>query len=129
VSSATLAAFSSANINSGSITAPSSGSVVVTASFLLSMPTANTNFSFGLAAHGTTTPVCNSVTSKISSAAIQLPYSVQFVVTGLTPSSSYNFDLLGAIASGTMSIQALGTSSTTPTGTAGAPVVMSVQAI
>jgi hypothetical protein len=129
VSSTTLAAFSSANVNTGSWAAPSSGSVVVTATFLLSMATANVNFSFGLAAHGGVTPVCNAITSKISSAAIQLPYSASFVVTGLTPTSSYNFDLLGAIASGSMSIQALGTTSATPTGSAGAPVVMTVQAI
>jgi hypothetical protein len=130
VSSATLAPFSSSNVNTGSFTAPASGSVVVTVTCSVTMGSANVVYALALAAHGTVTPVVgNVITSETSSGNIKLPHSLQFVVTGLTPSSSYNFDLLGAIASGSLSIQAQGQTSTTPTGSLGAPVTMIVSAV
>ena len=49
-----MAAFSSANVNTGSFMAPASGTVVVTVSCVITMATANTNYSLALAAHGTT---------------------------------------------------------------------------
>jgi len=129
-STSTLSAFSSANVNTGAFTAPSSGSVLVTATFVISMTTASTNVSFALAAHGTVTPVLGHVyTTEISSTAQHLVLSLRFVVSGLTSGNSYNFDLLGAGASNAITILALGSTSTTPTGTLGGPVVMSVQAI
>jgi hypothetical protein len=130
VSSSTLAAFSSANVNTGSFTAPASGTVVVTVSCLITMTTANTNYSLALAAHGTATPLLGTtITCETSSAAIKLLNGLTFVVSSLTPSASYTLDLLGAIAAGSLSIQALGSTSTTPTGTIGAPVTMIVEAV
>lgn len=128
VSSATLSAFSSSSLNTGSFSAPASGTVIVTVTCVIT-PAANTNYSLSLAAHGTVTPICNAITCETSSGNIKLPQSFPFVVSGLTPSSSYTLDLLGATASGSLSIQALGTSATTPTGTIGAPVVMLTQAV
>jgi hypothetical protein len=130
--SSTLSPFSSANVNSGVFTAPSSGSVLVTASFVISMGTASTAVSFALAAHGTVTPVIGNVyTTEISSAAQHPVLEIPFLVTGLTSGNSYNFDLLGAAvdSSHAITILALGSTSTSPTGTLGGPVVMAVQAV
>jgi parallel beta-helix repeat protein len=124
--STTLAALSSASVNTGSFTAPASGSVLVTVSLTATMSAAG-NFSFALAAHGGVTPVLgNVVTLKINSGAITLPYTMTFLVTGLT--STNNFDLLAAAGSTlTLTVDALGSASTTPTGTLGGPVTMTVQ--
>lgn len=130
VSSATMSAFSSSNVNTGSFLAPASGTVVVTVSCVITMATANQNFSLGLAAHGTTSPLLsNVVTVETSSAAQKLPYQFTFIVGSLTPSSSYSLDLVGAIATGSVTIQALGSTSTTPTGTIGGPVTLITQAV
>jgi hypothetical protein len=130
VSSATLTAFSSGNACTNSFTAPASGTVVVTVTCSITMSTANLVFALALAAHGTVSPVLGNVyTCEISSAAIKLPFTVPFVVGSLTPSATYQLDLLGAIASGSFSINALGQTSTTPTGSVGGPVVLSVQAV
>jgi hypothetical protein len=129
ISATTLAAFDSANITTGVFTAPSSGSVLVTAAFQAT-PTAVQLIAYALAEHGTVSPVLgNVVVTEISSGTNQLYYNLQFVVTGLTPGSSHQFDLLGAAASGSVTIHATGQTSTTPTATIGAPVIMTVQAI
>jgi hypothetical protein len=129
VSSPTLAAFSSSSVNSGSFTAPASGSVVVTVSCVITA-TANKNYSLALAPHGTVTPISGTITGEVSSGAIQPPLSLVFYIYGLTPSSSYTLDLLGAIASsGSLSLQAIGSTSTTPTGTIGGPVLVTVTAV
>ena len=128
-SSATLAAFDSANINTGNFTAPPSGSVLVGASFFL-QPPSTVVFAFGLAAHGTVSPVIGqTITGEVSSVNVRYPTVLQFLVTGLTPGSTYNFDLLGCSATQSLVITALGASSTTPTGTLGGPVVMTVQGV
>jgi len=128
--SATLSAVSSSNVNTGSFTAPASGSVVVTATLLASV-SAIVNFSFALAAHGTVTPVVgNVITTAFANTNARGPLDLLFLVTGLTPGTSYNFDLLFAMAGAdTLSIYALGSTSTVPTGTVGAPVIMTVQAV
>lgn len=127
VASTTLAAVSSANVNTGSFTAPVSGSVVVEAQ-AVEFNSAGANTAYALAAHGTVTPVVGNAAVFGSSTAGR-PRPVKFLVTGLTPGTSYNFDLLFACASGTTTVAALGTTSTTPTGTVGGPVVMTVQAV
>jgi hypothetical protein len=129
----TMAAFSSANVNTGSFTAPPSGSVIVEASFVAEMSAA-AKFAIGLAAHGTVTPlVANEVGLAESSVTIARPYVVKFLVTGLTPGTSYNFDLVGCAASSdTLTILAFGQTSTSPglsAATTGAPVIMTVQAV
>jgi hypothetical protein len=127
--SATLAAVSSANVNTGAFTAPASGNVVVTVT-LAAKWSANVAAAFCLAQHGSVTPVCNSVVFGDSAASETRAYSMQFLVTGLTSGSSNNFDLLFAIASAdTLTVVALGIATTTPTGNFGAPVTMTVQAV
>src|ERR1700685_2482892 len=83
VSSTTMAAFSSANVNTGNFSAPPSGSVVVTASFVMEQSAA-AGGAIGLAAHGTVTPILSAEWIFQDSAAnIPRPYSIPFVVTGL----------------------------------------------
>jgi hypothetical protein len=130
VNSTTLAAWSSANITTPSFTAPSSGSVVVTLSCQALAATAGHNIMLGLAAHGTITPVvCPTITVQVLVASVLQPMMVQFLVSSLTPGSTYQFDLLGAVTSGdTASIYAFGPTALT-IGSKGSPVLMSVQAV
>jgi hypothetical protein len=117
-------------ISTGSFTAPASGSVLVTANFMAYVSAGSTNMSFGLAADGTVTPmVCDNVTFTDSAASSARMYTPVFLVSGLTPGGSYDFDLMFAVASGTLTVRALGSESTTPTGTLGLPVTMTVQAV
>jgi hypothetical protein len=129
-SSETFAAVSSASVNTGSFTAPPSGSVVVTASFVDEPSASGVYAAFGLCAHGTVTPlVCPTV--EIKTTGDYLAEKLTFLVTGLTPGTSYNFDLVFA-TNGTMEILALGQTGTTITaanGSCGAPVIMTVQAV
>ena len=133
VSSTTMAAFDSTHVNTGSFTAPPSGSVMVTASFTM-VQSASAGGAFGLAAHGTVTPiVANEWIFRDSAVTIPRPYTINFLVTGLTAGTAYNFDLVGAMTSGdTMSLYALGVNGTSPTmnlGGSGSPVTMTVQAV
>jgi hypothetical protein len=127
--STTLGAVSSANVNTGTFTAPASGSVIVTATFTPTV-TGSNNYSLALAAHGTVSPVlAGAVTLTLTSASLHPQQTLVFLVTGLTAGSTYNLDLLFATAGGTFSIVAYGQTSTTPTGTGGSPVIMTVQAV
>jgi hypothetical protein len=115
-------------ISTGSFTAPPSGSVVVTANFAAYVSSGGVDFSFGLAAHGTLTPmVCENVTFTDSGASTIRMYTVVFLVNNLTGIN--NLDLMFATASATLTVRALGSTSTTPTGTIGAPVTLTVQAV
>lgn len=134
VASTSFTAFSSANVNTGSFLAPSSGVVIVTAFFTAQFGTTGVGGAFGLCAHGGTSPlVGNSVTVKDNSASNPRPYSLIFPVTGLNGGTSYNFDLMGAMTSSdTLSILAIGGTAATPNlsaGSQGGPVVMIVQAV
>jgi hypothetical protein len=126
-----LAAFSSASVNTGSFTAPASGSVVVTASFVAQTGTGSTQLAVALAGHGTTTVAGYAYEFESSSTANLLPLSIPFLVTGLTPGNTYNFDLMGSAQSGdAWSIFATGTQSPPVTsGNTGGPVLMTVQAV
>lgn len=129
----TMAALSSANVNTGSFTAPASGSVLVTASFVAQI-NASARWAVGLAAHGTVTPLVAPLAEFMDNGtSIPRFYSVPFLVTGLTAGTSYNFDLLGAAQSTeTLSVFALGTTTTTPglaSGSDGCPVTMTVQPV
>lgn len=133
ISTTTFAAVSSSNVNTGSFTAPASGSVVVTATFAASIATGNDYFAFGLCAHGTTTPMVGySVVVRPSDSNLH-SYSLSFIVTGLTPGTSYDFDLMGASQSGINAfIVANGQTGTSPTLSSsgyGQPVTMTVQAV
>jgi peptidoglycan/xylan/chitin deacetylase (PgdA/CDA1 family) len=130
VTTTTMAAFSSANLNTGSFTAPASGQVRVQVNFIGKATASGSWTAFGLAAHGTVSPiVCNEWNFEAPTAdAMQL--ALDFTVPGLTPGASCNFDLVGC-SSGTYTIYAVGTTSTTPNlaGTAqGAPVTITVMA-
>jgi hypothetical protein len=127
--SATLAAVSSADVNTGDFVVPASGGVLVRANFVIDTPTSSQNIAFALADHGEVTPVSNVFITSVSSSAIHGPLDLSFVVTGLTAGDTANFDLLFATAADTLDIYAYGTTSTTPTGTVGGPVTMTVQAI
>lgn len=128
-SSAVLSAVSSANIRTGGFTAPSSGQVVITASLVASSTSSGPVYGFGLAAHGSTSPLaCPAITQTDTGAASALQPLV-FRVAGLTPGLSYDFDLLYCVAGGkNLTVTALGSTSTSPAGVIGAPVVMLVQA-
>ena len=121
-------------VSTGSFTAPASGDVLVTVSLVAELSAASTAVAFALAAHSTLTPLVSNVFNyKSTSATTGIAYNPTFLVTGLTPGSSYNFDLLACVASpATASIFALGTTSTTPSlGNAGSgsAVLMTVQAV
>ena len=119
----------SAAAQTGSFTAPPSGSVVVGVNCVTQL-TGSDVAAFALAAHGTVSPVVgNTITCEQSSLNNIAPTQLTFLVTGLTAGDSYNFDLLFATAAGTLYVKTLGQTSTTPTGSTGAPVVMTVQAV
>ena len=76
--------------------------------------------------------VGNAVQGSPANITTNQPTIVQFLVTGLTPGASYNFDLLGATgsASDALNILALQMTATTITaGNRGGPVIMTVQAV
>lgn len=129
-SSSSMAAVSSANVNTGSFIAPASGDVIVEATFVDLMASSGNYGAFGLCAHGTTTPmVCNNLIMKYTGDG--LFQHLSFLVTGLTPGSSYNFDLMFA-TNNTLTIQAYTNTTTTQTlgtTTYGAPVTMTVRAV
>ena len=128
----TMAQFSS-SVNTGSFVAPASGSVVVTATFSPGMSVAANQCAVGLADHSTTNMRGNVSAMELSSVSNIVPVSIEFLVTGLTPGSSYNFDLMGCCTStDTLTIYAIGVSTTTPalnSGGRGGPVTMTVQEV
>ena len=129
VNTTTMAAWSSANICTNTFTAPASGNVVVTADICALSNSVNGDVTgFGLAAHGTVTPlVANAVTVQAINTAFH-KVTLVFYVTGLTPGSSYQFNLLGCCTSTTTStIEAQGQTGTTVA--SGGPVTMTVQAV
>lgn len=134
VTTTTMAAWDSGVVCTGSFTAPPSGEVLVTAWFVLMVAAAGW-VAVGLAATGTVTPVIgNLVQIEVNAATSRMPVDVSIPVTGLTPGTAYNLDLLGAVsaAANPASIEAFGVSTTTPglAGTSvGAPVVITVQGV
>jgi hypothetical protein len=128
--STSFTAISSANVNTGAFTVGPQGTAIITVSLVAEWSNA-AGAAFNVALHGTTTPAANAVVFKDSSATIPRAYQMQFVVTGLTPFTSYNFDLIACMTSGdTLTVLALGTTSSSPTLTSqGAPVTMTVQAL
>jgi hypothetical protein len=130
VTSTTFAAFSSANVNTGSFLAPTSGTVMVTVSCVWETATSGDKIAMALAEHGTLSPIVGYTPVWNENGATPLPGSFQFLVSGLTAGTVYNLDLLGASQSGTsIELLAQGQTSTTPTFSSGAPVIMSVQAV
>ena len=128
VSTGGAVTMTSAAVNTGSFTAPPSGSVVVTVNYAVKI-SASALFAFCLSTtHGGVTPACNSVVYADNAASETRLYTPVFLVAGLNGTN--NLDLLFAVAGGnTLSVMAYGTNSATPTGTIGAPVTMTVQAV
>ena len=132
VTTSTYSAFSSGTICTNAFTAPASGSVVVTASFAANQATAGATMTFALAQTGGTTPIYGmAATYRDTAGGINRPYTLEFVPTGLTAGSGYQFDLLGATSSaGTaLTIEVLGVTAPPSGGTYGAPVIMTVRAV
>lgn len=129
----TFAAFDSTNAQTGSFTAPPSGNVLVTASFVGNIQTATTGQAVALAAHGTVTPIIgNEIQWADSSINVSRPYRLEFYVTGLTPGAATNFDLVGATGSASDAMQILAqalTSTTLTAATRAAPLLMTVTAM
>lgn len=128
VSSTTMAAFDSTNITTGNFVAPASGRVVVTFRFCLDLITGTTTF--GLAAHGTVTPIVGNEIALSSPTNITFQYAdLTFLVTGLTGGNTYAFDLLGASSVNTTtsaSIRAIAQAATVPSANTGGPVLITV---
>lgn len=131
ITSTTMAAMFSASINTGNFIAPPSGNVVIEASFMAASAS-GTFAAFGLAAHGTVTPIIGNENVFEFFTSDVIPLTLRFYVSGLTPGNTYNFDLLGATNTGALNIYANNQASTTPTLSGlgvGAPVVMTVQGV
>ena len=125
----------SAMASTGSFTAPASGSVLVTARVMIKVSAGGSGVAFGLAAHGTVTPMIGyAVIPGPASAGPSAPAVLTFLVTGLVAGNSYNFDLLWCVASTvTATMYVFAQSTTTPALAEGAgvgqPVIVTVQAV
>jgi hypothetical protein len=95
--SATLVAIDSTNMQTGSFSAPASGQVWVEVAFILQGNSAGTGAMANLALfdHGTTTQRGDTWFLNIDTISSE-PTIAKFLVTGLTPGTSYNFDLAWA---------------------------------
>jgi hypothetical protein len=126
-------ASAAALVSTGAFTAPPSGSVIVTASLIIQFTQTASAVAWTLFGHGTSTQFGSNIEFPPPVANNRFPVTLTFPVTGLTPGTSYNFDLAAAVTLGqTSSIYALSSSSSSPTlGTAGngCPVTMLVQAV
>jgi len=119
------------NISTGNFTAPVSGSVMVEATLIANIATASDKFAFGLAAHGTLTPMlASNVVFLDNAVGASRQYTMKFLVTGLTAASTYNFDLMVASPSSVqITMFALASTSTAPSTSTTGPVIMTVQAV
>jgi hypothetical protein len=134
VTTASMAAFNSGVVCTGNFTAPASGKVKVTASFVVAELTAGVVAAIGLCLTGqTSTLYGNSVNIEVNSITAIGVQTPEFYVSNLTPGNVYNFDLMGCAALVTgVSILAIGQTSVTPNLTAtgrGGPVIMTVAAL
>jgi len=118
----------SAVLSTGAFTAPASGSVLISVCFAAQNSSAGAVNALGFAAHGTVTPILGNATIfKDSAASNTRVYQITQVINSLTGSN--NLDLVVAASAGTLQFQTLGTTSTTPTGTVGSPIIITVSAV
>lgn len=122
------AAFDSGVICTPAFPAPPSGNVVITVNCGMQASAGGAIGVLALAAVGAVTPLYGDPYSvQLSGTTTLDSVTAKFLVTGLTPGTSYQFDLLGAAQSGdTVSIIAFSAGSAT---TKGAPVTFEVQAV
>lgn len=125
----TLQAFSTGVTCTGSFVVPPSGAVLVTAAFTGRIGTAGTNGVFGIAPIGTVVPAAPLYGFTDSAANVNRPFTCVFVVTGLTPGATVQYDLIGACGTAGDGVVVLAQAVTTVGTTQGAAVVMTVQAI
>ena len=124
----TFTALDTVNLQTGTFTAPPSGNVEVTVTLVAEI-SASAGFGFALADHGTVSPLRGVAWIFADSAAtIARSFVLTFIVTGLTPGATCNFDLLGVAASlDTLTVLSLGTNSTSPAvSTRGGPTTFKV---
>lgn len=128
--SATFAAIAPGTVGTGSFIAPSSGEVVIEVDVVLNTSVATT-YGFALATTATVTPIVgNVIGGEASSSTPYQPTHLCFPVTSLTGGTSYNYDVLFATVSGTLSCPSLGSANTTVTANnKGAPIVVAVKAV
>lgn len=128
--SSTLAAMSSGVVCTGPFKAPPSGKVIIDVKFV-SNSSASVAVGFALAAVGTVSPVAGLVTTlQQASANPYTQINLPFLISGLTPGQTYNYDVLFGTASGTLTVIALGQSSTTvAAGNKGGPIVITVRGV
>jgi hypothetical protein len=126
VNSTTMTAFGSGTICTPIFSAPASGAVVVTVSCCITLA-GSLVYSLALAGHGSVTPLSNVLTGGDSSNAIHGPKTWKFYLSGLS-GSGLAFDLICA-STGSITIEALGSASATPTGVIGGPYMCEVQAV
>ena len=125
-SSATLAAVDSDNANTGPFLVPSSGSVIVTATFLAQVATSGDRMAFSLGLHGSVAGIVNPITFANNNTI--LAQVVRWKVTGLTAGTTQTIDLLfSSLDAVSVTLYILGEVTNTPD-TLGGPLVMTVEA-
>jgi hypothetical protein len=117
------------SVSTGSFTAPPSGSVMVTATLAAQLSMAGQLLGFALLHHNSSNVAGNTIQVDAQAANSQALYTLQFIVTGLTPGTSHNFDLAAGAPIGTVTVHAFGNTSDSVPNTRGAPVTITVQAI
>jgi hypothetical protein len=127
-SSSTMSAVSSSHVNTGSFVAPASGIVQVTAWIVAYCASSGDHMAFALSEHGSVSAVSNY--AQFENNGLTDFYIIPFLVSGLTPGDSYNFDLMySSPDGGEITVYALGITSDSPASGSGSPVIMTVQAI
>jgi hypothetical protein len=124
----TLVAVASGSIYTGTFTAPTSGSVIVTAAFDYGCSQTASAIAWGLCPTGTTSPVVgNTIVTHAAIAAVSFAQTLVFPLGGL--SGTYCLDVMWAIQTvGTGSVNAFGGTATNPAFTGG-PAVVTVLAV
>jgi hypothetical protein len=116
VTTTTMAAFDTANIQTGLFTVPPSGAVTVRVSFSGKANASGAWAALGLALHGTASPlVASEWECELPTGDSQFPFFIEFTVTGRTPGASESYDLVGCVTTGdTFTINAIGKTTVTP---------------
>lgn len=134
VNSTTPAAFGAGTIGTQAFTAPPSGNVLVTVNCMITTTGGGVFVAMFLSPHGSATTVSSDVIQYESPSAGFAPQQAfPFMLTGLTPGNTYNYDLLGSATSGQAGTIVAFTQTTSPPALGvtdrGGPVVITVQAV
>lgn len=135
ISSTTPAAFGSGTIATQVFTAPPSGSVLITMSFVLVTSASGVYVAMYLSPAGSTTTISSDVFQYQSPSAGFAPQQAfPFYLSGLTSGTSYNYDLVGSVTSGQSGTIVAYTQTSYPptlgtTAVRGGPVIVTIQAV